>query len=143
MTRARRQHCDAQTSLSRHGEALCVPDFLTHIDCTWAKSSARLSDRVEGWEECVRYINQKHAALIERLSPRDQLERRRMIYEDGVRRCDSCGDPAKRRDYWKKLWVTTRRPIYLVSMLINLSPKMVYRVKSINGKLLFRQLGGI
>ena len=129
--------------LSRHGEALCVPDFLTHIDCTWAKSSARLSDRVEGWEECVRYINQKHAALIERLSPRDQLERRRMIYEDGVRRCDSCGDPAKRRDYWKKLWVTTRRPIYLVSMLINLSPKMVYRVKSINGKLLFRQLGGI
>ena len=124
--------------LSQVGKAECIPECLTHIDCINAKRVSRLSDRIDGWEESVYYINAKHAALIAALSPQERMERQKMIYEDGVRRCDSCGNTKRRHSYWKKLWVMTRKPVYLASYMVNLSPRVIYKVKAINTRLTFR-----
>ncbi len=128
--------------LSRTGKAACISECLTHIDCTSTKRSTRLSDRIDGWEESVRYINSKHSELIAALSPQERLERQKMIYEDGVRRSDSCGNARRRHSYWKKLWVTTGNPVYLASYLVNLSPRVIYGLKAINTRLVFRPQRG-
>ena len=44
--------------------------------------------------------------------------------------------------YWKKLWVTTGNPVYLASYLVNLSPRVIYGLKAINTRLVFRPQRG-
>ena len=53
---------------------------------------ARLTNKLEGWESAVSYINQKHGSLIAQLPKSYQTERKRMIAADGFyRACKSAG----------------------------------------------------
>lgn len=59
----------------------------------------RLTNKLEGWEDAVKYVNTKYADKIELLSEESKRQRQLMIARDGAVRSDNCGNNKKKRQY--------------------------------------------
>ena len=59
----------------------------------------RLTNKLEGWEDAVKYVNNKYASYISGLSETAKRNRVLMIARDGAVRSDNCGDSQKKRMY--------------------------------------------
>ena len=79
----------------------------------------RLSSNVADWEQAVRYIEEKHAALIEALPPEVRLAHQKMILHDGVTRCENCGDAKRKRGYLKRLLILEPSAKNAVKFILN------------------------
>lgn len=68
------------------------------------KDRNRLTNKLAGWEDAVKYIEYKHSHLLSQLSEKQIKEHRLMVAYDGVLRCINGGDRKAKRKYLKKIF---------------------------------------
>ncbi len=65
----------------------------------------RLSNKIEGWEEAVAYILDKHKELYDKLTKEEEAQRRIYLYIDGISRAKKAGS---RKHILKYMWYTIK-----------------------------------
>ncbi len=63
----------------------------------------RLTNNIDGWENAVRYIEEKHRDLIDLLPKELQIAYQILVARDGAIRCENMGDKDKKRQYLKQI----------------------------------------
>ena len=65
----------------------------------------RLSNKIEGWEEAVSYILDKHKQLYVKLSKEEEAQRKIYLYIDGINRAKKAGS---KKHILKYMWYTIK-----------------------------------
>ena len=68
------------------------------------KDKNRLTNKVVGWEEAVRYIEKKHEGLLKQLTSEQMKAHKIMVAKDGVLRAVNGGDRVSKRKYLKQIY---------------------------------------
>lgn len=65
----------------------------------------RLTNNIDGWEEAVQYIDEKHKVLIMALPEDIRIAHQMQIARDGAMRCEILGDKKRERKYLRQIMV--------------------------------------
>lgn len=101
--------------LSKHTELFSVPGIhvVFRVD---TNDKQRLSNNFTGWQTAVKYIHTKHRRGYRTLSFNEKLKYKKMVYADGLRRCDCEKLKWQKHLLWVKLKIV-RVPGKIVSRL--------------------------
>jgi glycosyltransferase involved in cell wall biosynthesis len=87
---------------------------------------SRLTNKLDGWMEAVRYIEKKYRGRIDKLPIEINLNREATICYDGIMRCKKAGNRVKEQEFKirKKellfqLWKLKKTPKYLAKYILN------------------------
>lgn len=94
-------------------------------------SKDRLSNQVEGWENSVLYLHNKHAKLINNLSEDTLNSMHVNYYIDGASRYAAVGNKKMHRKYMLIAWNKSKKISHLFRYLFNLTPLRVEKIKSL------------
>lgn len=79
----------------------------------------RLTNKISGWEDAVTYIENKHNALLSKLSDEQKVAHKKMIIFDGVLRCNNSNELRTKRLYLKRLFKLEPSVKNFVKLLLN------------------------
>ena len=89
----------------------------------------RLTNNLDGWKECVQYINEKHSEIISKLNVKEKKLRQKMIYIDAIVRYGIIGDKRNLRKYLLKNFILSKSVKDFMKFILNYNP-----VKKIQNK---------
>ena len=84
------------------------------------KDKNRLTNRLEGWEKAVEYINHKYEKQISALPEEEKKRRNLMIWKDGAMRADICHYRKMKRYYLRKIYEQERTPVDFIKMVLGI-----------------------
>jgi len=96
------QEYELTIRLCQRTEIGCVKEHLILFRLN-SMDKHRLTNKLDGWEEAVAYIDRKHGALLETLPAELRHAHEILIARDGSIRCENCGDKKRMRQYLKRL----------------------------------------
>lgn len=88
--------------------------------------SSRLTNKFDGWEETVEYLEKKYEKNINKLNPKEKDKRLIFIYNDAINRCNASGLCERQKSYLKKKWMITHNIIDLFKYLFNIATLRKY-----------------
>lgn len=81
--------------------------------------TARLTNKLQGWEEAVRQVEDKYKDLFATLSPEETMERQKAIVIDGLWRCFFSGNKKAQKTYLKKRFYLEKTIRNLLRYVLN------------------------
>lgn len=88
--------------------------------------SVRLTNKLDGWIDAVKYIDTKYQIRINNLPEDIRLNRQIMICNEGIIRCQKVGNHTKEQEFQKQkkkflfqLWKLKKTPKYLAKYILN------------------------
>lgn len=95
------QEYELMLRLIQHTKVTFVNEPLVRIDRSF-KQSGRLTNKVEGWKEAVKYINKKHEDVFELLDDEKKILREAYFYKEAAYRASLSGDKNAMKEYYLK-----------------------------------------
>jgi hypothetical protein len=79
----------------------------------------RLTNNFQGWEEAVKYIDNKHEYLISQLTPEQKKEKLLFYYNDAISRCNSSGLHKKQKEFLLRKFEVTHNIKDFIKYIFN------------------------
>lgn len=97
----------------------CKIGYISEPLFLYRVSRNQLTKKYNGWLDAVHYIEKKHEALFEKLSPETKKKWELMVYRDAAYRCRACGLKKKQKEYRYKVWKLSGTPVDFIRYVIN------------------------
>lgn len=98
----------------------CVEETLVDILHS-SSDTSRLSIKIDGWLEAVKYVDLKYKEEIDGLSKEDKQARQLMIFNDAANRCAAAHDMKRHQEFLKKAWEVDRSIKHWVKYKLNVT----------------------
>ena len=99
------------------------------------KDKKQLTNNYDKWEESVKYINEKHHALFEKLDEHQKCLKKETYYKEAAYRTSAVGEKNMMRNYYKKAYEMTKKAEYFIRWKMGIT-----RQQTVYLEIVFRKL---